>query len=145
MEAISRHPRRAGVFGALLTGLLVVLWGGYGHHWPWTGINGNTATLWDWLHLLLLPVAFGLLPILLSRNTRMRPQHKVFVVTTTAVFGLLVVAGYAIPWRWTGFAGNRLWDWLELLALPLAVALIPVIPRLRTGWNSRHSLAALAG
>jgi len=36
--------------------LAVVLWGGYSHHWPWTGINGGTATLWDWLNLLFLPL-----------------------------------------------------------------------------------------
>ena len=34
----------------------VLLWGGYAHHWSWTGINGHTATLWDCLHLLILPL-----------------------------------------------------------------------------------------
>src|ERR1700729_2469190 len=36
--------------------LAIVLWGGYSHHWPWTGINGGTATLWDWMNPLLLPL-----------------------------------------------------------------------------------------
>ena len=40
----------------------IVLWGGYSQHWSWTGINGQTATLWDWLHLLLLPL---LVPLVL--------------------------------------------------------------------------------
>lgn len=35
--------------------LTVLLVGGYGFNWSWTGFQGNT--LWDWLHLLLLPVA----------------------------------------------------------------------------------------
>ena len=43
--------------------LVVIVYGGYGHHWSWTGINGHTATLWDWLHLLLLPFAAVLLPL----------------------------------------------------------------------------------
>jgi hypothetical protein len=124
---------------------VVVLWGGYGHHWQWTGINGTTATLWDWLHLLLLPIAFGLLPVLLSRRIRMRRPQKMVCIAAIAGLALVVVAGYAVPWSWTGFEGNKVWDWLELLALPLAVALTPLIPDLRRHWNRRHTEAALAG
>ena len=51
---------RLGLTIAALGVTALIFWGGYGHHWPWTGINGHTATLWDWLHLLLLPL---LLPI----------------------------------------------------------------------------------
>jgi hypothetical protein len=54
-----------------------------------------------------------------------------------------VVAGYTVPWGWTGFVGNKLWDWLELLILPLTVALIPVVLDLRNNWGARHSLVAL--
>ena len=32
--------------------------------------------------------------------------------------GLLVVAGYAFDWAWTGFRGNTFWDWLHLLLVP---------------------------
>jgi hypothetical protein len=145
MEAISKRPVRAAAIVIAVAFLLVVLWGGYGHHWPWTGINGHTATVWDWLHLLLLPLAFGLLPVMLSRTLRLRPHHKLLLGTAITAFVLLVLAGYAIPWAWTGFAGNRLWDWLELLALPLAIALIPIVPDLRVNWSRRHSLIALAG
>jgi hypothetical protein len=55
--------------------LALVLWGGYGHHWAWTGINGQTATLWDWLHLLMLPLLLplvvvpALLPMAQARMT----------------------------------------------------------------------------
>jgi hypothetical protein len=129
--------------GAIVFGL--VLWGGYGHHWPWTGINGSTATLWDWLHLLLLPIAFGLLPILLNRRLRLRSQHKVLGAAALCCLGLLVFAGYVIPWAWTGFEGNKLWDWLELLALPLAVTLIPLMGDLRARWGRRESIIALLG
>jgi hypothetical protein len=38
-----------------------------------------------------------------------------------AVFVLVVVLGYAVPWGWTGFTGNTLWDWFGLLFLPLSL------------------------
>jgi hypothetical protein len=122
-----------------------VLWGGYGHRWPWTGINGRTATLWDWLHLLLLPIAFGMLPVLLSERTRMRREHRWVGAMLLVVFAAFVIAGYGIPWAWTGFSGNKLWDWLELLALPLAVTLVPLMDGIRRSWSSLHSLLAGVG
>ncbi len=125
----------------------VVLWGGYSHRWPWTGINGHTATLWDWLHLLLLPVAVAVLPIWMRREARLDPALKRASLVGVTVFALIVLAGYLIPWAWTGFVGNRLWDWLNLVALPFAIALIPLLPALRESWTPRHtavSMAALA-
>lgn len=132
--------RRYAVVG-LAALVALVLWGGYDRHWSWTGISGRTATLWDWLHLLLLPIAVGILPLWLSRRTRLPRRHKALGLISLVTFGLLVLVGYTIPWGWTGFAGNRLWDWLELLVLPLAVALTPVILELRESWSLRHSLA----
>jgi hypothetical protein len=138
-------PGRIGVFAAATAAFAIVLWGGYSHRWSWTGINGHTATLWDWLHLLLLPVAVGVLPIWVSRTTRVTRSYKRLVLTLTGAFALLVLIGYTVPWAWTGFAGNKLWDWLQLLALPLAVALTPVYAELRTAWAGRHSMMALLG
>jgi hypothetical protein len=135
-------PARMAAVGLALAAVAVVLWGGYGHRWPWTGINGSTATLWDWLHLLLLPIAFGLLPVLLSRGTRMRSGHMWAGSVAVVGFAAFVTAGYMIPWGWTGFSGNKLWDWLELLALPLAIAIIPVMDELRLNWRPRDSLVA---
>lgn len=122
----------------------VVLWGGYSHHWPWTGINGRTATLWDWLHLLLLPFAVGILPIWISHRTRIHRPHKSAALALLAAVTALVVIGYLVPWTWTGFEGNTLWDWLNLIALPLAVALMPVYRELRRRWAPRHTAVAAA-
>jgi hypothetical protein len=144
MGALWKRPGHAAIIAALAAALAVVLWGGYGHHWPWTGISGQTASLWDWLHLLLLPIAFGILPIVLSPRAQLRRHHKLLGVAAIALFALIAVAGYMVPWQWTGFQGNRLWDWLELLALPLAVAMVPIMPRLRKAWDSRHSAIAAA-
>ncbi len=128
-----------------LFALIVVLYGGYGHHWSWTGINGQTATLWDWLHLLLLPLAFGLLPVVISREVELRRSHRLLGSVLLGLFAAIVLAGYEMPWKWTGFTGNKLWDWLELLVLPLAIALSPWFEELRPRWSTRHWLITLTG
>lgn len=134
--------RRASVAMAALAAAFV-LWGGYGAHWSWTGINGHTATLWDWLHLLLLPAAFALLPILLTRRQHLTSWQKSFALLSLGIFVVLVVIGYVAPWAWTGFTGNRLWDWLELVALPLVVGLTPLLPDIRATWRRHHTLLAV--
>jgi uncharacterized protein YjbI with pentapeptide repeats len=35
---------------------------------------------------------------------------------------VLVVLAYRRQWRWTGFAEKTLWDWLQLLVIPIALA-----------------------
>ena len=143
--ALRTAPVRLAAVAVAVAALVVVLWGGYGHRWPWTGINGHTATLWDWLKLLLLPVAFGLLPVLFSKGTRLRSGHRRGVSAGLIGFAVFVAAGYAIPWAWTGFPGNKLWNWLELLALPLAITLIPLMDEIRGRWSARDSAAAAIG
>ncbi len=125
--------------------LALVLWGGYSGRMSWTGINGHTATLWDWLHLLMLPAAFALLPLTLSRRAGLTRRHKSMVTAAVVAFAVLVLLGYVIPWAWTGFSGNRLWDWLELLVLPMAVALTPLYGAMRAGWSRRHTIAVMCG
>ncbi len=141
MQGESGHARRppAWLLVLVVVAVAVVLWGGYTHRWPWTGINGHTATLWDWLHLLLLPLAVAVLPIWLSRDAKLDPAVKRAAVAGAAVFAVIVLAGYLVPWAWTGFAGNSFWDWLNLVALPLAVALTPLAIELRDVWTGRHT------
>ena len=136
--------RRAGL-AVVVVVAGVILWGGYGGHWSWAGINARTATLWDWLHLLLLPAAFALVPILLAGRRQLNRRHQSLGLTALSIFLVLVAVGYAVPWNWTGFSGNRLWDWLELLALPLAVSLTPILPDVRAAWGRHHTVGALAG
>jgi hypothetical protein len=49
------------------------------------------------------------------------------------VVGVLLVAwvvtligGYTASWHWTGYQGNTLWDWLQLLLAPLVIATVVV-------------------
>jgi hypothetical protein len=124
--------------GMALAALL--LWGGYGHHWSWTGINGHTATLWDWLKLTLLPLAFAVLPIWLRPDARLQHDVKVAALAAGIILAAIALGGYLVPWAWTGFRGNTLWDWLNLVALPLAVAVAPLWPEIREHWEPRHSM-----
>jgi uncharacterized membrane protein len=130
-------PLKLGVLAAAA----VVLWGGYHSHWHWTGLNGHSATLWDWLNLLMLPVAVGLLPLIIRQRGRLEPRHKARFGIALAAFAVLVVVGYAEPLHWTGFAGNKLWDWLKLLVLPLVVASLPVLAELRAELRLHHRIA----
>ncbi|HEX4727794.1 MAG TPA: hypothetical protein VH298_08350 [Jatrophihabitans sp.] len=106
------------VAAAVIFGLLAV--GGYGMGWRWTGLS-RSVTLWDWLQMLALPVALGLAPVLLRHRRRLTRRHHTMLGSMLALFTVLVLAGYLVPWAWTGFTGNTLWDWLELALLPLVV------------------------
>jgi uncharacterized membrane protein len=131
-----------GAAGGLV--VAIVLWGGYSRQWSWTGINGQTATLWDWLHLLLLPLAVAVLPVWFSRETRVHPRTKAAGFVALALFVLVVTVGYAAPWNWTGFRGNTLWDWINLVLLPLTVLAVPRLLAMRGRWQMRHSVVAAA-
>jgi len=105
---------------ALLVALLVALWGGYVLHWQWTGFAANDQ-LWDWLSLLLLPVALGTLPLWIQHSGYISTARRAVYVSLIAAFGIFVAVGYLAPWKWTGFQGNTLWNWFELLLLPVGV------------------------
>ena len=124
--------------------LAVLLWGGYGAGWSWTGF-GDNDTLWDWLHLLLLPVAVAALPLWLTRRGALHPRRRRVAELAAAAFVLLVALGYLVPIAWTGFPGNELWDWLELVLLPAVLVLAPLWPQLRPRLRRHHHvLLALA-
>ena len=62
------------------------------------------------------------------------------------VFAILVVGGYAFGWKWTGLSGSvTLWDWLEVLALPVAIATAPLLLHHRRGLTRRHRVAIATG
>jgi hypothetical protein len=111
------------IAGVVLVGALV--WAGYATRWRWTGFHRH-ATLWDWLELLMLPVAIGIAPLWARHRRRLDRGTQIALLLAVTAFVALVVVGYAFDVRWTGFPGNRLWDWLELLVLPLVVATLPV-------------------
>jgi hypothetical protein len=102
---------------------VVTLVGGYAGKWSWTGYGGND-TLWDWLQLLLLPVILATAPIWLTKGARMRRNRQSALAVLVAGFTVLVIVGYVADLRWTGFPGNKLWDWFGLIFLPLSFAAV---------------------
>jgi len=128
---------------AVLVATLVLLWGGYLRGWQWTGFQQNEQ-LWDWMHLLLLPLVVGTVPLWLRHSEYVSRSRRRKLLTAAAVFAVFVAAGYLIPLRWTGFAGNTLWNWLGLLLLPAAVASARFVPSMIRSLQRRHRLAIAA-
>jgi hypothetical protein len=124
-----------------LVALAVVLYGGYVEGWEWTGF-GDNDTLWDWLELLLLPVVVAALPIWLSKSHLMRAGRRRAFGAGFASFSALVLVGYLAPLTWTGFVGNTLWDWLQLLVLPVVLVVLPVLAADAGFVRPRHRVAA---
>jgi uncharacterized membrane protein len=85
----------------------------------WTGFRSQT--LWDWFGLLLLPAALVIAPMLPKHVRSVRPGQKWVIVILIMGWTVTIVGGYALSWKWTGYPGSTLWDWLRLLLLPLIV------------------------
>src|SRR3954447_9050666 len=107
-ETPARRRRVGGLRLIAVAAVAAVLAGGSQEPWSWTGISGKTATLWDWISLLLLPVTVATLPIWLSKRHALDSRRKAGAWAVLAVFAAIVLAGYLVPWAWTGFEGNAL-------------------------------------
>jgi uncharacterized membrane protein len=110
------------LLGAAAIAFVVLLAGGYWLGWTWTGFDGRT--LWDWLELLVLPVAVTAFPIWLALRRRVHPRARRLGTALLLGFLVLVTAGYGFDWEWTGFPGNTLWDWLHLLLVPFVLPVV---------------------
>jgi hypothetical protein len=86
--------------------------------------------LWDWFGLIFLPLSLVLLPRLLELRGRWRPRHSMVAFGGFVVFVALVAGGYLGKWTWTGFTGNTLWNWMNLLFLPLLLPTV-ILPALK--------------
>jgi len=104
--------------------------GTYAFNWTWTGFKDNN-TLWDWLQLLLLPIALAAVPIwFMAEENQQRiwlAQLRWALLVVVLVLAVLFVGSFAYGWRWTGFRDHgRVWDWLGLLLVPVIVAVLPI-------------------
>jgi putative effector of murein hydrolase LrgA (UPF0299 family) len=109
---------------------VVVLIGGYGAHWQWTGFQANDQ-LWDWLSLLLLPVVVGVIPLWIKYRQKIDLTRRISHGAALAVWIALVVVGYVIPLAWTGFKGQTVWNWLALLLVPVVVAVTATVASMK--------------
>ncbi len=143
-DRTGRRPGRwtAALTVAVLVTFGVILWGGYTQGWAWTGITAQD-TLWHWMQLLLVPIAFAALPTLLRQHSEMRTERKLLMAGLTVAFLAFVVVGYAVPLTWTGFTGNTLWDWLSLLLLPIAITSVRFLRAERTMTWVHYGIGAM--
>jgi hypothetical protein len=117
---MSPARRRAyGVFVVAFAGFVVA---GYLIPLSWTGFRGNT--LWNWFVLLVLPLTLVVSGAWSKSGRTLRPHHKATLALLTVGWIVTLVGGYVWAWKWTGFEGNTLWDWLQLLLLPLVLPTI---------------------
>ena len=73
LDLVKRHRVWALLAAAALVGLALLAVGGYFFGWTWTGFSGNTV--WDWLSLLITPVAIGAATILARRAPARRSER----------------------------------------------------------------------
>lgn len=119
---------------ALVVGFVLIVAAGYAFKWRWTGFNKDDQ-LWDLMHVVLLPVVLATLPVWYHTRERWMIGWRWVLGGVVVAFIVLVIGGYTLGWTWTGFPGNTFWDWLELLALPVVVALLPL-------WFETHTTMA---
>lgn len=120
--------------------LVILEIGTYAFNWTWTGFKNND-TVWDYLQLLLLPIALAIVPIWFMAEEAQRriwlAQLKLVIVVPVAILVILFIGTYAFNWTWTGFRDHgRLWDWLSLLLVPVIVAVLPIWYSTRQSSNS---------
>ncbi len=143
---LDRHRRNrwiAGIAAVAIAAFAVILWGGYTQGWAWTGVS-DQDTLWHWMQLLMVPIAFAALPVVLREHQAMRVERKLLMVGVAVAFVAFVVVSYVVPLDWTGFTGNTLWDWLSLLLLPIAIISVRFLRAERTiTWAHYTSFAVV--
>jgi hypothetical protein len=134
-ERMSRARRVTyGVFVVAFAGFVTA---GYLIPLTWTGFRGNT--LWNWFVLIVLPVTIVVSGVWPKSGRALRRHHKVAIAVLVLGWTVSLVGGYAWTWAWTGYQGNTLWDWLQLLLLPLVFPTIVLPAALR--WISGNAAA----
>ena len=53
-----------------------------------------------------------------------RRRHTVAFGGAVGLVAVCALGGYLGGWAWTGFRGNTLWDWLELLVVPFVLPVV---------------------
>jgi uncharacterized membrane protein len=124
--------RHRAILAALVAGFALLVVAGYAFDLRWTGFPGYE--LWDWLSLLLLPLSVGLVPVWVEIADGLRRWHLVAAAALAAFFAVAIVGGYEGHWHWTGFPGNTLFDWIQLVIAPalLPFVLVPFVEAVLT-------------
>ena len=110
MSGISKSPgtegpprlpssRHALLLSPFMLALVIVVVGGYLLHWRWTGYLSTEKahpprTLWDWLTLLLQPLALAFVPVYFKLRGRRSAIWPVALLSGVLVLAVLVTGGY---------------------------------------------------
>jgi hypothetical protein len=68
--------------------------------------------------------------------------RRAATVIAVVALAVLVARGYGAHWRWTGFPGKPLWEWLRLTLFPLAIIFVPEWVRRGEPFDRRGRIAA---
>jgi hypothetical protein len=140
-RALRHNPMlRSALLGFAALAAIVTLGGGYLGGWKWTGFRDNNQ-LWDWLSLLVLPVAFATIPLWLRNPEYFGRTRRIVHAAVALAFIVFVIVGYRAPLGWTGFSGNRLWDWLVLFLLPATLVTVTTWSSTSRTIRRRHGVA----
>lgn len=79
-------------------------------------------------------------------------RYALLVTPFVLALVVVVVGGYLLHWRWTGYlnseqahAPRTLWDWLSLLLQPLVLAFVPIYFKLRGHSSAVWPVVLLSG
>jgi hypothetical protein len=123
LERLSPGGVLAAVLAVGLAGMIAML-AMHGRQWRWTGFEGNTS-LWSWLQTFAQPFAIVYLTMRLISSARSWRMWRITGAVSGVLLSATIVASYSWHWRWTGFGGKQLWDWLHLMLFPVVVVLLP--------------------
>ena len=138
-RSLDEARRDVVLFAVLVLTFTVLLVGGYALDWSWTGFSANNQ-LWDWMHLLLLPVVLATFPLWLGFSRYMSSRRRRTLGVAVLVFAVFVLIGYVNPLTWTGFRGQTLWSWLTLMILPLSIVTVQKWPQSGRELRRRHAV-----
>lgn len=60
------------------------------------------------------------------KHTQRKVPWTALAFAGLAVLVVLAIGSYMGNWTWTSFKGNTLWDWLQLLLLPIILTVVTV-------------------
>jgi hypothetical protein len=115
----------------------------HGLQWNCTGFAGSTS-LWDWLRLFAQPIALVFMTVRLVSSGPTR-RRRALCRVGVGLLALLILAGYSEHWKWTGFSGKQLWDWLTLMLFPAVAVLLPEWVRRGARFDARAGLITAFG
>lgn len=69
-----------------------------------------------------------------GQTTGMPTMWTTIITVVLVVLGILATGGYFLGWSWTGFRDNTLWDWLQLLVLPVVLTVATIRYSSKGSW-----------